>query len=399
MTGYWTRIVVQIAVLLNVFSCAPESRTTSESDTQGTGLIFFPRPKMLDASELADFSSKIRLNSVTSLPASASASSPAGVVQNTGKAYLEAALQVGGIRREQGEEVLKKIVGDPGESCGGASCSKVLGIHIEQIDTFMDNLFFYAGSMPNTAQRPVLVSSLTRESAFTKSVLPKDIIATVFQAKSISIPSSTPFPTGILTKDEFTSRGGQEIVGVIEQYTNAGFHFARRAETMTQEEAAKQGVAPITYSLWRRRLKLLNEKLPHLPTVNATVYRGLSEVPYETVANWIKKWRAGEPMALGPNDKPAITSATWDIKIAKSFLYLDLASLVTRKEHLSVLLEIHHHRGVGIQNVSLFYKEHEVLLPASQKFQIEEISPIGYFKRAIRIKLKGLDSSVGGTRG
>jgi hypothetical protein len=387
---------VFLAFLSAACGGSPFAKSQLENDSTtsaATGIIsgsIFSKPKALTTDALKKFASTILKSTKKSAQNELLKTNIGDNTEAFGKLYSEAVLATDGIPREQGVQLVEALVSPTSQSCGGVSCAKVFGVEKDQVEDFMDNLLTEAGQKEGTPQRQQLVASLMPEEAFDKPVKPRDIVASLYRSGPRFLPLRSHRPSGIMLRANFMKLAGLDLVKAVHQYTSVGYSAVRQMEQLSPNEAAKQGISQSKYEFWKRQSVIINENLKKLPVVPSVIYRGIEKVPYEQIASWVKKWQSGIPIHLGPNDLPAITSATWDIQTAKKFLALKSPFNAKKTETMSIFFEIEGHKGVGIEDISYFPEEAEVLIPASDRFQIKEIAPLGIWHRALVIKLQGV---------
>jgi hypothetical protein len=391
----------KIILFLSLFItfCGPGKSPESDPKIPVSGLKIaglLPQPKVLDANKLKSFVGTLGFMGGAFKPLSSATKDPTIGAQII---YAKAIADFSEVPREQGADALGTILDDSVKACGQVSCSTILGFEKGQIQQFFNDLLMIAGGQPKSKIRDSLVASLTPASAFKNPTSPLDFVATIFHRRPQDLPPPMPPPKDIMSAKDLEAALGKGVISAIQNYTLGGYYLSRRVETMSPTQAAKDGISPTTYELWKKRTEAINRSLKSVRPITQNVYRGLNMVPMATLARWVQKWREGSPMHLGPGDQPALTSATWDLEVAKNFLVIGAYSSPFGERDFSVVFEIVDHGGVGIQAVSRMPREHEVLIPAFRQFVIEDMAPLTEFKRGVYIKLRGQPETESGSRG
>jgi hypothetical protein len=92
------------------------------------------------------------------------------------------------------------------------------------------------------------------------------------------------------------------------------------------------------------------------------------DVSEKVLGHYIYHLQTGEPLGLGPEHRKAMTSASWDPKVADRFV------IPTHRDQLySVLFQIKNHDGIGIENISIAPHEREVLIRGNRKFTVKGV--------------------------
>ncbi len=321
------------------------------------------------------------------------------VQENFGSVYLSAVSEIGGVPREQGEDVVKTLVSAESQACAGISCANIFGVSEKGVPQFFDELLDRAGSNKtlaepqNAAKRKTILGSLIPDEALRHPVQAKDLIARIYLLNPRPTPSEK-FPIdGILSGREIKQKTGLNFVSYMSDYTTKGeYRGIRLVESTPKEDLLKTGMHRSEIDKMLKKSEVINDGLKKLPIFGNTVYRGLKGLSEEQIAHWIGAWKSRRPLGLGPHDVPATSSASWNIYTATGFISSHLL-MSGRTDRYAVVLEITSHRGVAIQNVSGFPNEYEVLLPRDQRVMIEAIAPLEGAPRTFLIKMRGLDSA------
>lgn len=313
------------------------------------------------------------------------------------RSYLTAMQQVQGIPRHQGEALLRSMVSPQSTACEGKSCARVFDIENQDVDDFMNFLLQTTATakVPETpaghAQRAIAVHALAPIAAFGSPQKPWDFIAKLYLRKPRGLPAPLPQPVNIVSFDLAESTVGYRFLEAIYNYTGNEFGRMRHIEGHADGELLQEGYPIDVIQGFRRQTAAINAGLAKLPQVRQTVFRGLTKVSQNDVAFWVKSWQSKAPISLGPNHKPALTSASWKRSIAERFLQKE--SNWKNTERFSVLMEIHDHQGVGVENISAIPPEAEVLIPTKQKFVIEDMAPLLHEPQILILILKGIQSA------
>ena len=349
-TLFFTVLLAFLSAACGVMPFAKSPLENESTASGATGIIsgsLFSKPKALTSDALKKFASTILKSTKTAALKDVLSTTTAGNTEAFGKLYAEAVIATDGVPREQGVQVVKALVSPTSQGCGGVSCAKVFGVEKDQVEDFMDNLLTEVGQKEASQQRQQLVASLMPQEAFDKPIKPRDVVASLYQAGPRFLPLRSHRPSGIMLQADFMKLAGLDLVKAVHQYTSVGFSALRQVERLSPDEAAKLGMSSSNYEYWKKQSVILNDSLKKMPVVPGVIYRGIEKVSYETIASWVKKWQSGTPIHLGQNDQPAITSATWDIKIAKKFLALKRPFDAGKTETMSIFFEIEGHKGVG----------------------------------------------------
>jgi hypothetical protein len=117
----------------------------------------------------------------------------------------------------------------------------------------------------------------------------------------------------------------------------------------------------------------------------------MKDVSPEQIQSWRAYWQKGQSFGLGIQDKPGLSSASWDPEVAKKFM--GMGHVFGAKNTYGVILEITNHQGVSIQTISKVFSEREVLIPSRIRFKIEQMSLLDQSQGIIHIKLRGVDQA------
>jgi hypothetical protein len=401
-TGFQA-LIATAAVLSLLFGCGSSERRHDSSQLSGwkdTAATIFSLPLPREASVVRDFSRSIVKESLPrgTGPLTSNASGDArDLVQ---KAYLHAISDVGGIPREQGETVLKDLVSENSRACAGVSCSKIFGLGEEDVEGFFDFSLLIVGANAQLAkpekhaQRATLIGSLLPKGAVTaRPQSTKDLISRIYLQSPLPYPVGARTPDVLVTKPVSRNENGKQFNRLVAEFTNFSFEKIRRVETTPRDQLIASGMSSAEINSWHTKATMINNGLKKLPRVHQTVYRGVRDVQREHVARFVALWLDRKPLALGPNDLPALTSTSWRPEVASLFL-IDRNLRSKRKNLFDILFVIDDHQGVGIENLSVLRGEAEVLLPTNSWFMIENIIPVENENATIIIKLKGVKSAA-----
>ena len=250
---FWSRAemkmwLIALVAILSVF-CSRQHPGGSDPKTGGLGARLWTslaRPQPLHAQKLKTFVATLGSYNSCNPVGSLSSDEAATVAQI---AYVAAINRVGGIPREQGADVFRGILASPSGVCQKASCEAVFGLTARQVDGFLDQLLVKAGGLPHSAERDLLIASLTPSAAFQEPQSSFDFVATIFHRKPQELPPVSAAPTGILKAPVLQAQVGSHTVSAIQNYTIGGYQISRRVETMTVAEAQKDGISPILRSV------------------------------------------------------------------------------------------------------------------------------------------------------
>ena len=182
--------VFVVTLAIGVVSCrkqGPENSASQPETLISESLELIPIPKARTAVELASFR--------TAILAKASAEAVGTFSEKALQSHLRMELltelrTAGGIPRTQLTEMLTALVGD-GSTCGGANCSRVFGIHGNEVDQFLDDTLAEVKSSaalkkPEMAPlRVVLLGSLRRPPHVPHSLLGRATVAAYESGKEL----------------------------------------------------------------------------------------------------------------------------------------------------------------------------------------------------------------------
>ncbi len=308
--------------------------------------------------------------------------------------YLSTILKAEGLPRIQGESVLNMILASNSTHCGGTSCSKVFGLKMTQVPAFLDKTLAEVATNPkllapeHVKSRLLLLASLAPEQAFknTQGKNVRHIIARIYLEKPQELPIKAYPPSHSLDYGSIERRAGSRFIDALFQWTSTGSAATRQIESLPDEQLANSGWTTSDIAYWQGQARTLNKGIESLPKAPGTTYRGMREVPGDTIAQWVGFWYTGRPFGLGYNHAGAVTSTTWDPAIANKFS-IAWGKPVT-DQHFNVLCVIEHKSGVSIEGASIIPSEKEILLPTKARFKIESIAPVVGYPQVIMIKLK-----------
>lgn len=389
-----------ILVILNVLGCKQLINDTSQSDTQGIGGVLedaIPVIEKKTPSLLNKFADSIRNSVIRSRPAVPSNSTlqnSSQLRQLTSKVYINGLVDVGGIPRSQGAPMLKELVSDQRGNCGGVSCARVLGIGPDEVDGLLDET--YAAVLAN--------EKLAREKPSVWKILAGSLkpITDSLSRLTISFPkalelvakeSPRPWPTKsvaphpILSQKDIMARLTHEEQQSLTMYTYAGFDQVRLYENSTSGELKTAGWSSYDIKAASLFSQQMDRALRKLPVASGTLYRGIHGIKPKDVATFVWHWQEKIPLGLGPKNKPAITSTSWDPQIAKTFVFHKWQP--SYDDTYGILFEIRPgHTGVGIEQIAVHTFQREVLLPKDSRFMIEKVAPIKGESKILSITLR-----------
>lgn len=314
-----------------------------------------------------------------------------------GGSYLKALRDLGGVPRHQGARALRQILAPDANACGGGSCARVFGIKSESVEPFLDNLTIKTGLSSSLLQpenreiRVTLLSSLRPQAPISQDEAFSQVLAEISAAVPVKLPKKVPEPSGMLERRQFLQHAGEDFVKAVNAYSGSEYSNIRLVEGGSLDDIKKSGITDRQIAEFRDMIEKINGGLAKLSVYQQTVYRGIKEVPRDQIQSWRAYWEKDQPFGLGLQDKPGLTSTSWDPEIAKKFMGAGHTFGV--KNTYGVILEISHHNGVSIQNISRVFSEKEVLIPSRMLFKIEQMSLLDQTPGIIHIKLRGVEQA------
>ena len=385
-----------------ILSCKEPTKEVSQSDTLGIGSAIadqIPAIEKKSASVLKKFATSIRDRVTVEHSGNSGVSGiphASQLKQYTTRAYVDGLVQVGGLPRSQGAPLLKGLVSGLYGSCGGASCSRVLGVKSDEVDNVLDSA--YAAVLANeklAKDKPsvwkMLVGSLkplsSSVSRLTISV-PK-ALAMVASESPRAWPTKVVSPQPILSQKQIMAKLSSEEQEALTMYTYVGFEQIRQYENSTSAELKAQGWSAFEIKSATLFSQTMDRALRKLPVTDGVLYRGIRSVEPKVIANFVWHWQEKVPLGLGPKNKPAVTSTSWDPQIAKSFVFHKWRP--NQDDTYGILFEIRQgHKGVGIEQIAVHTFQREVLLPKDSHFMIERIAPIEGESKVLSVILRPL---------
>ena len=306
--------------------------------------------------------------------------------------YLELVHSSSALSREQGAAMLGKVL-EPGKTaCGGASCARALGLTQGEINPFLDGMLLVVAANPElaaperAATRSKLVAALTPAKQSPLAAALSGELAALAGQPAGRLPLHVTRPGTIATTEQLSALG-KDFTIAVRAYTSASYAVIRKIEAFTPAELAATRLPPAQLESLKGDVRVINDSLAKLPVVKEPVYRGVKNVTRNQLALYVKKWRSGEPIGLGLRDQPGLASATWDPEVAADFAIGNRFPGV----HMDygVVFELTDHGGVGIEELSHFAREREVLIPSYMEFIIEELRVIEGEFPILKVRLKG----------
>jgi len=213
----------------------------------------------------------------------------------------------------------------------------------------------------------------------------KAAMARIAEEKPRAWPGEKPRPSLILSSDEIMKRLTKEEQEAITMYSIVGFDQVRLFEVSGKKELRAAGWSESEIKATESWSLVINRAISKLPVVEEPVFRGMRSVEPGQVARLVDHWHRRKPLGLGLKNKPAVTSASWDPAVAQNFM--------RAKDSLySIFFEIQKgHGGVGIQEIALHPRQHEVLLPKERWFLIEHMAPVQDQTKMLYVLLKPIE--------
>jgi hypothetical protein len=312
-------------------------------------------------------------------------------------AYLKGVNELRGVPRRQGEEVLERLLAKDSTACGGASCSKVFDLSPESVDAFMDSMMVKTGLSTSlleparTEIRKTLLTSLRSEDVRDFEEAFSQTLAEISAGVPVLLPKRVVEPSTILPRYQYHQRGGEKFVQAVYAYSGSEYTNLRLFESGSFDRLRKSGLSDARVDQLKNMVVDINEGLAKCPKVKETIYRGMKDVSREQIQKWRTYWEKGEAFGLGVDDRPGLTSASWDPEVAKKFM--GVGHVFSLKTTYGVVMEITSHQGVSIQTISKVLSEKEVLIPSNMRFKIEQMSLLDQSHGIIHIKVRGVDSA------
>ena len=311
---------------------------------------------------------------------------------NFGRIYAKAIVASDGISRSQGHEILTDILSTDQPICGGTTCDRVIDLKANEVDVFLDDLLIKTTAEPalkeakNGSVRNLLIGSLKDDSPHLGSkASAQEVVADLYLSPTISWPQ-TPFNSPrIMSRNEVSKLIDSSGIADIQDYTGIDFDILRDVESYSDNELMARAVSANEIAERRTQSAKIDNAIKKLPIFDGVVYRGVRDVPVEKLANWISKWRSGQPIGLGREDRPALASASWDPEVGKH--YVNPWSNARFGNNYGVMMVIDSHDGVSIESISKIKEEREILLPKNSMFNITKIVPIEGETRVVLMKL------------
>lgn len=369
-------------IFFTVFASAcnisgPSDQTSEVSGKVPTRATRIDMPEPAPQEVLENFGKRIRAS--IPLASVSTASTPAQKRLGLTSAYIKTLADVAYIPRKQGQKIIENLVSESSTACGGGSCARVFGIKPQETDDFFNHTLAEVGSSKTLAesakseQKKRLIGALTPESDGSKTKQVWQDLADLYLTSPRILPSLVAQPQTIPSYNQVENLLGSRFTSSVNDYTRS-HDTLRRVEISSDEDLMQSGYNLPTIGRHRQTIRVINDGLSRLPATNQAVYRGMNNVTPEDMSVFINKWKTKTSTHLGPNGMAALTSASWDLKVAKDFAFMYKGSDGPPK--FFVIMVLRNHRGVPIQNLSEFPTEHEVLIPSSQKFIIENMAPI-----------------------
>ena len=391
------RLSIAVTICL-ALGCQAPSDPSDHSETLGKKPFLshlFSRPKEVSAKTFSEFLKK--LSKPGMMASSSSKNSKKIARQQLGISYIRETQALGGIPREQGEEALKSILSPKSTACDGGSCSQVFGLSDKEVEDFMNELMAEAAASKSLSnpeaipRRSKIISSLAPSGAFTTPKEPWDYIGYVIMTNPEYRPQRLSQPLSIVTQDMIDQSTKTKFLDAIYSYTSSDSGKIRHVEVHSDVELIKQGYHIEDIKILRDHALVINNGLKKLPKVSQVVFRGMADVSAENLALWAKNWHEKLPMYLSAEQRPALTSASWNLEIAerftKSFRSAD------GHVHFNILMELRDHKGIAIENISIYPSECEVLIPSHQQFIIEKMAPMADDPLTILVTMRGVNSA------
>lgn len=364
------RFVVFIVALYVLLSCKQLTQETTSSPNgivSSHSMMVKPRPADDLAKIAVDIGQSIQKIHVSSAIKPESSKDIKEILRAI---YLKTLLDRGGLPRAQGVAIFRVILAPDQNLCAGVPCGQILGMSQKDVEPFFDSLAKAVDSSPllkskgKEYERDILRLSLTRPT-------PSDLIRDISKSERLSIPTAAPRPdTDILSRTGLLSKLKPESYRAIKGYTEDDFKGLRFIEAHSDNELLSRGYRKAYIDTMRSQINDIRVAFSNseIPRVKAPVYRGMHEVSAVDLSHYIYHAQTGEPIALGPEHRGAMTSASWDPHVADQFLGHNRFSM-----GYNVMFEIKNHKGISIENISIAPFEHEVLIPGDRQFTVSGV--------------------------
>lgn len=289
-----------------------------------------------------------------------------------------------GVPRAQLKTTLQAMVSPTSNACNDVSCARVFGLSQTDVDQFLNTLHdLVAGSQSFKSQdkaalRDLLLASLGSISADSGRGKP-------FQERLASLPTMTvpgyARPEASRAALDATAKLADEEVKQIQAYSHIFSTHFRTIEVHDPKNLMNAGYARDAVLDGMRRVRVINRALAKLPAVPGTVFRGMGNLTDDDVKTLFDVKDAKKIIALGQDHMPALTSTSWNPKVA------DVYSISSRKENYRVIFVIKQRTGRSIETLSRYPAEEEVLLPSNATFQIGQMGYVDRERRLLSVEL------------
>jgi hypothetical protein len=362
--------------------CSPETQTGS-SDLDGAipGSAFGKTvPKAKNSSQLGAFSKGM----VSGFDKYHGAYASAAKYKSLQRSLYHTIDEAGGVPRSQVETALEVLVAPTTTLCGGASCARVFGLTENEVSKFLDDSREIIAKTPVQSQqdkiklRDLLLASLTREDDILNPGKPlKAILAELPVIQPRIVPRSQASrqledPKNILSEGEIKQ---------IQAYSHIFSTQLRAVEIHHVENLLRAGYSPTAIHDAKSRVATINRALAKLPTMPGTTYRGITHVSDSALLDLFSFRRGKRLISLSQKNLPALTSTSWNIKVAEAF------AIAPDKSKHSIIYIIKQRTGKTIEKISRYPAEEEVLIPSNALFQIGQIAYINREKRVLSVEL------------
>lgn len=214
-------------------------------------------------------------------------------------------------------------------------------------------------------------------------------LATLAHESPAEWPTKAIAPQPILNQKQILAKLSNEEQQALTVYTYAGFEQVRLYENSTPAELKAKSWSAYEIHAASLFSQAIDRALRKLPVTEGVLYRGIHGISPEDVAIFVWHWQEKVPLGLGPKNKPAVTSASWDPHIAKNFVFHKWKP--NQDDTYGILFEIRAgHRGVGIEQIAVHTVQREVLLLKDSRFTIERIAAIQGESKVLKIVLRPL---------
>jgi hypothetical protein len=312
---------------------------------------------------------------------------------NFGRIYAKAIVASDGISRSQSHKILTEILSTDQPICGGTTCDRVIDLKAKEVDVFLDDLLIKTTSEPalkevkNGSVRNLLIGSLKVDSPHLGSkASAQEAVADLYLSSTISWPQTPSNSPRIMSRTEVSKLIDSSVINLIQDYTGIDFDILRDVESYSDTDLMARGLSANEIAERRTQSAKIDNGIKKLPIFDGVVYRGVRDVPVEKLANWISKWRSGQPIGLGREDRPALASASWDPEVGKH--YVNPWANARFGSNYGVMMVIDSHDGVSIESISKIKEEREILLPKNSMFTITKMVPVEGETRVVLMKLR-----------